>query len=275
MKPEIQALFSDFNPQKVQDSIIDFLRDNFERRFHRKPFVLGLSGGLDSALAATLVVKANIPLEIMMLPDHFRPDSSSIVNAQIMINYLGLNKDQTHLVDIGPVLDSRCRLCPRPYPACNQLICRGNRAARQRMVELYSLASEIKGVVCGTENLSEHLLGYFTLHGDAASDIEPIDGLLKTEVRLLARFMGVPEEIIAQPPTAGLWEGQTDEGELGFSYDLADAEIKLKGDPQLLEKIGISEEERQAVLARILKTAFKRQSKPTWKGSYQFLLSKG
>ena len=98
----------------------------------------------------------------------------------------------------------------------------GNIMARVRMIILFDLDKKQKGLVCGTENKSEALLGYFTRFGDEASDIEPIQHLYKTQVYELAKYLGVPKEIIEKPPSANLWESQTDEGEFGFTYKEAD-----------------------------------------------------
>ncbi|MGI8419511.1 MAG: NAD(+) synthase, partial [Candidatus Levyibacteriota bacterium] len=104
---------------------------------------------------------------------------------------------------------------------------RGNIAARVRMIMLFDYAKEKDALVCGTENKSENLLGYFTRFGDQASDIEPIEHLYKTQIFQLAHYLGVPDEVIQQQPTAGLWQGQTDEGQFGFTYKEADQVLSL------------------------------------------------
>lgn len=258
-----EVLFSDFDPFEAFTSIIDFLRRNWQERLNRRDFVLGLSGGIDSAVVAALITKAEIPLHVVMLPDGYRPDANSIDKASMMVKYCAIPKDRIHIRDLKPMLDTRCGVCDTgKSDRCG--LCRGNRAARERMAELYDIASKFRGIVSGTENLTEYFLGYFTLHGDAASDIEPIHGLLKTEVQMLAKYLGVPEPIIAQPPSAELWAGQTDEGELGFSYAVADSVLKTEENPAKLAKLGISREEHLKVVDRINSTLFKRREKPVW-----------
>ena len=132
------------------------------------------------------------------------------------------------------------------------------------MTELYALAAEVGGVVCGTENFSEYHLGYFTLHGDAASDIEPAHGYFKSEVWKMAGHFALPQDIISQIPSAGLWLGQTDEGELGFRYPVADAVIKWFASYNWMDKLGITQDEVGRVVAQIKRTDHKRRAKPTW-----------
>jgi len=112
----------------------------------------------------------------------------------------------------------------------------GNIIARVRMIILFDLAKKHNALVCGTENKSEKLLGYFTRFGDAASDIEPISHLYKTQVRELANYLKLPQKIIEAKPTAGLWPGQTDEGEFGFTYQEADNVLSLYFDKKISTK---------------------------------------
>src|SRR6185437_16551779 len=120
----------------------------------------------------------------------------------------------------------------------------GNIAARMRMIILFDLAKKHKALVCGTENKSENLLGYFTRFGDQASDIEPIEHLYKTQIIQLAKHLGLPEDVITQAPSAGLWKGQTDEGQFGFTYEEADIVLYL-----FLEKnVSIGEIEKRGYL---------------------------
>ncbi len=121
---------------------------------------------------------------------------------------------------------------------------KGNIMARARMIVVFDTAKKLDGLVCGTENKSEHYLGYFTRFGDAASDIEPISTLYKTQVQEMATFLGLPEIFTTKAPSAGLWEGQTDEKEMGFSYEDADravavilGESKESIDPTILNKV--------------------------------------
>jgi NAD+ synthase len=134
----------------------------------------------------------------------------------------------------------------------------GNIAARLRMITLFDFSAKLNALVVGTENKSEHYLGYFTLFGDAASCVEPIRSLYKTEVFELARELGVPGEIIDKPPTADLWQGQTDEGELGFTYKEADEFIdKLLKQPDVAQLRPPLSEIEQKVLKQVRKVSFK------------------
>lgn len=138
----------------------------------------------------------------------------------------------------------------------------GNVMARVRMMVLYDLAKKLNAIVCGTENKSEYYLGYFTRFGDAASDFEPIAHLYKTQVYQLAKYLGVPKEFIDKTPTAGLWPGQTDEGEFGFTYKEADAVLQLYFDKKLnlaeIKKRGFKNAEK--IIARVLKNEYKHQT---------------
>lgn len=262
---KFQHLCARFNAGKAECDILAFLIDNFHGQLNKRPFVLGLSGGIDSAVVAALVTKAKIPLHIMMLPDGFDPQDDSIVNARLMIDFLGIIEENVHLFDIGPLLNLRCAICAQAKP-CPDKYCRGNRAARLRMIELYALARKIGGVVCGTENMTEYLFGYFTLHGDAATDIEPIHALLKTHVRTLARHQILPGPIITQTPSARLWPGQTDEGELGFTYDEGDAVIAWLEHVPGFDRadLEIGDETICKVTNQIKNTQFKRNAKPVF-----------
>ena len=138
----------------------------------------------------------------------------------------------------------------------------GNASARSRMIVIYDLAQALHALVLGTENRTENLLGYFTRFGDAASDIEPITDLYKTEVRAAARVLGLPEAVITKHPTAGLWGGQTDEDELGFTYADADRVLVATFDlgmtpEQASERAGVERDVVDRVLARAAGVAWK------------------
>ncbi len=132
---------------------------------------------------------------------------------------------------------------------------------RMRMILLYDLSKKYNALVLGTENKTEHLLGYFTRFGDEASDIEPLQNLYKTQVKQLASYLGVPEEIIKKPPTAGMWQGQTDEGEFGFTYEEADQILSLwhdkKADREVIIKAGFSPDTVDKVIKRVTDNSFK------------------
>lgn len=175
---------------------------------------MGLSGGVDSSVVAALskgAVGRNRVLALL-LPCHSQ--SQDLEDAKSVARRLGI---KTKAVDLSKIYDSLIEILPR---ANN--ISRANLKPRLRMLTLYYLANKLNYLVCGTGNKSEIKVGYFTKHGDGATDILPIGGLLKKQVRRLARELGVPEYIISKPPTAGLWSDQTDEGEMGITYSELD-----------------------------------------------------
>lgn len=185
--------------------------------------VLGLSGGLDSALVAFLAVRALGADRVWPFFLPYRSSSAaSSEGAKLVARKLGLSAT---VMDITPQIDAYFREVGDPTP-----LRVGNKAARERMSILYDHAKAKGGLVLGTGNRTERLLGYTTLWGDMACDLAPIGGLLKAQVRALAAALGVPQSIIGRPPSADLWPGQTDEGELGISYETADALLHLMVD---------------------------------------------
>lgn len=184
-----------------------------------------MSGGVDSTTVFYLLKRAYRPENIYPAILNFYPKDNTLLKKILTqgqiprINILDLS--------IKPMVEEiEKRL------KANQ-IRKGNIMARLRMIVLFDLAKKVDGLVCGTENKSERLLGYFTRFGDAASDIEPVNYLYKTQLYQLAGFLGVPKQIIKSAPTAGLWNNQTDEKEFGFSYRDADQVLHLYFDRKL------------------------------------------
>lgn len=175
-----------------------------------KGIVMGLSGGVDSAVVAALAKEAvgRNRILALILPCHSQVQD--IKDARLIAKQLGI---KTKTIDLSKVYDSLIKILPS---ASN--LAKANLKPRLRMLVLYYFANKLNYLVCGTGNKSELMVGYFTKHGDGATDILPIGGLLKTQVRRLAKELGIPKHIIAKPPTAGLWPGQTDEGEMGITY---------------------------------------------------------
>jgi NAD+ synthase len=155
-----------------------------------------------------------------------------------LIRAMAIPAENVKVIDITPMVQGFVEALGLAAPAVNaggsvpQAIAlrTGNVMARVRMIALFDHSRSLGGLVLGTENRSEHYLGYYTRFGDEASDLEPLRGLWKGEVRSLARLAGVPNSILDAAPTAGLWEGQTDEGELGFTYEQADAVLHAQVD---------------------------------------------
>lgn len=204
----------DLNLQTETEKIITFLKDTFENAGKRRA-VINWSGGIDSTVSLYLLAKS-IPVEnitVLHLPyeqsyeDEFLP----------IFQYLQLNNSQLKIQTIKPIVDVM-----QLQLKVNDPFRLGNLMARTRMVIAYDYAKKLNALVCGTENRTEKLLGYFTRFGDEASDIEPIAHIYKTHIFTIAEYLGVPSNILEAKPTAGLWDGQTDEGEFGFSYKEAD-----------------------------------------------------
>lgn len=199
----------------VKETLIRFLRKTFKNSGFSRA-VVAMSGGMDSSVSAALVAQALGAKNVypLLLPDR---DLRSTDDAKLVIDHVGIPKRNITLINIVPFVDPIVALDPTM-----DRLRRGNIMARVRMILLYDAAKKRNALVVGTENKTEHLLGYFTRFGDEASDIEPLRNLYKTEVYALARELKLPEKILKKAPTAGLWEGQTDEGEFGFTYKEAD-----------------------------------------------------
>ncbi|MBN1262290.1 MAG: NAD+ synthase [Anaerolineae bacterium] len=198
----------------LADAIAHWMRD-YVHRAGARGFVVGLSGGIDSAVSAFLAVRA-VGIEQVWgvwLPCHSQPEDAAF--AHLAADALGLSLPT---VDLTETFET----CIAALPTGNDMA-RANLKPRLRMAALYFLAQSRQSLVLGTGNKPELLVGYFTKYGDGGVDLEPLGELYKHEVRALARALGVPEPIITRPPTAGLWPGQTDEGELGITYDMLDA----------------------------------------------------
>jgi NAD+ synthase len=178
--------------------------------------IVGLSGGIDSALVARLAVDALGAGRVVgvLLPDRAYPPALELET----LGYARSIGVEARTIGIDPAEEGLHRILPE----ITDRVAWGNVKARLRMNVLYAIARERTGLVVGTGNKSELLLGYFTKYGDGGADLLPLGDLYKTEVRAIAQTVGIPMAICERAPTAGLWEGQTDEEELGFSYAVAD-----------------------------------------------------
>ncbi len=235
--------------------------------------VVGLSGGIDSALSCYLAAEALGPQNVLAVRMPYKSSSAdSLEHAQMVIDYLGVPATTIPITDLVEPLFQH-------DPQMSSLR-RGNIMARARMIVLYDQSEVFKGLVIGTGNKTEILLGYTTLYGDSACALNPLGDLYKTQVRQLARAMGVPEPILTKPPTADLWKGQTDEGELGFTYAEVDKLLYLLVDqrysPQDCIEAGFSTGFVNKVVEKIRRSHFKRVLPPIAKLSnrtvgYDFL----
>jgi len=197
--------------------------------------VLGMSGGLDSSVLAVLCQRA-FPRDILgvLMPCHGSQEDEEHAHA-----VAGKFSIPTRTVVLNTVFDSLLKAVAgdRLEPAVNRLA-EANLKVRLRMLTLYYFANKLKYMVAGSSNRSELSVGYFTKYGDGGVDILPLGNLVKGQVREMAGFLGIPRQIIDKPPSAGLWRGQTDEGELGLSYeDLDRYLISGEASKELKEKI--------------------------------------
>lgn len=184
-----------------------------------KGVVLGLSGGVDSSVVAVLCQRA-FPQKTLGLIMPCHSHNQDIEHAQALAEKFSI---PTRTVVLDSTYDTLLKALPdeKASPEASRLA-KANLKARLRMLTLYYFANRLDYLVVGSGNRDELALGYFTKHGDGGVDIQPLGNLLKGQVKELAKFLGIPRQIIDKPPSAGLWEGQTDEGELGFSYEELD-----------------------------------------------------
>jgi len=248
--------------EKAQNRIIDFIR-NETGKAGVNGAVVGISGGIDSALTATLAVKAlgkDRVLGIHMPESSLTPAVDS-EDAKILADWLGI---EYRTIDISGIVSAFMAAVPESESA--DRLTRGNLKARTRMSLLYFHANQLNRMVIGTGNKTELLLGYYTKYGDGGVDLEPIGGLYKTEVWELSRRLGIPDPLITKNPSAGLWAGQTDEAELGISYVNVDEVLRMLEEGAEHDKIqnaaGISAEQLSSVTGRIERNKHKRKSPP-------------
>jgi NAD+ synthase len=205
------------NPEKTAAEIISFIKSAFSASGFSRA-VIGVSGGVDSATSCMLAVNALGKENVYpVLMPYGIITMQATIDAMKFVQGLGISVGQISRVDIKPAVDA---IISASGPVDS--LRRGNIMARERMTVLFDQAKKRNALVVGTENRSEHMLGYYTRFGDEASDIEPIGHLYKTQVLELAKHLKVPADIISKTPSADLWAGQTDEGELGFTYQDAD-----------------------------------------------------
>lgn len=221
-----------------------------------KRVVVGLSGGVDSALSACLAAVALGPENVLAVKMPYKTSSKeSIEHADLVVATTNI---QSITVDISNQIDAYFA----GYPEADRMR-RGNKMARERMTILYDQSARWDALVLGTSNKTELLLGYGTLFGDMASAINPLGDLYKTQVWALARFVGVPEAVTAKPPSADLWTGQTDEQELGFSYPEVDELLYLIVDRRYSREAllgrGFDADFVDRISARIMNSQYKRR----------------
>ncbi|MBI4999471.1 NAD+ synthase, partial [Candidatus Gottesmanbacteria bacterium] len=247
---------TNFKPEEVAKKIINFIKKEVQEAGFKR-VIIPLSGGIDSSTTAFLAVKALGPDNVLVVELPYK-DLNHDRDAELVIAQLKIPLANVYEIEISEIVESFVKKLPKP-----DRLRTANIMARIRMILLYDLAKKHQALVCGTENKSEYLLGYFTRFGDEASDLEPIRNLYKTEVLKLAKYLGVPEKIIEKAPTAGLWKGQTDEGELGFSYEQADPILYLHFDKKYsceeIVKKGYKKELVEKVKTQVEANRFKHE----------------
>lgn len=242
------------NPELARTILTGFLRSEITRSGFTRA-VIGLSGGIDSALSCYLAAEALGAQNVLAVRMPYRTSSQdSLDHAQLVIDALGVPSLTIPITEMVEPLYQQ-------FPEAGAMR-RGNAMARARMIVLYDQSEAFRGLVVGTGNKTEILLGYSTLYGDAACALNPLGDLYKTQVRQLSRALGVPAEIVDKPPSADLWSGQTDEGELGFTYAEVDQLLYLLVDqrysPEEAIAAGFSEGFVHQVVERIRRNHFKR-----------------
>jgi NAD+ synthase len=243
----------EINTSLARKVLVSFVREEITRTGIRRG-VVGVSGGIDSALSCFLAAEALGPENVLAVRLPYKQSSpDSLRHAGLVIQATGV---QTLTVDITPMVEPLFEQFPKMDSRR-----KGNIMARERMIVLYDQSAEFGGLVIGTGNKTEILLGYTTLYGDFACAINPLGDLYKTQVRQLARAMGVPEEIVSKPPTADLWAGQTDEGELGFTYAEADRLLYLLVDERYNPGECVQAGFKKALVERVVETIRRNQFK--------------
>lgn len=221
--------------EQLANEIAAWLRD-YADSAGLKGYVVGLSGGIDSAVTAALCQRAvGDHVLAVLMPCHSH--QSDLEMARLVARVFDL---RTVMVDLGAPYDALVAALPPDTAE----IAKANIKPRLRMATLYAIAQSHGYLVAGTGNKSELMTGYFTKYGDGGVDLEPLGALLKSQVRHLAQALGVPRAVIDRPPSAGLWEGQTDEGELGMTYEQLDSALAALDaghteaiDPDLLARV--------------------------------------
>ncbi len=202
------------NTEQLANRLISWIKDKVSAA-GCKGVVVGMSGGLDSSVVGVLCQRAFPQATLgVIIPCH--SNQEDVEHAQLVASKSSIS---TKLVVLDTVFDTLLKILPaEKVDLDDNRLARANLKARLRMITLYYFANSLKFMVVGSSNRSELAVGYFTKYGDSGVDIMPLGNLVKEQVRELASFLGIPREIIDKPPSAGLWQGQTDEDELGISY---------------------------------------------------------
>jgi NAD+ synthase len=246
------------NPHFVEKLLTSFIKEELSKFLYKKG-ILGLSGGLDSTVCAYLAAKALDPKNVVCLILPYKNIfDQDVTDAKNVAQDLGVT---TRIIDISTMIDAYFS----QHPTDNRIL-KGNKMARERMSILYDYSAREKALILGTSNKTELLLGYGTIHGDMACAINPLGDLYKTQIRQLADHLNVPDKILKKAPTAGLWSGQTDEGELGLTYDIIDRILYQLVDQRKSKKevisSGFQKQDVEKIIQLIKSSEFKRKLPP-------------
>lgn len=255
------AINSGFDVESAISKAVSFISTTVQTA-QKQTLVIAVSGGIDSATSVTLATRAigaeNI--QVVLLP--YQTAEASEFQTSIC-DFNNIPQENRQVIAIKPMVDVFETALNVSADETLHKIRRANLQARARMMCVYDQAKKHQALVCGTENKSEHWLGYYTRFGDEASDLEPLRGWWKTQVYQVARALEIPEALQQQAPSAGLWPDQTDESELGFSYAQADRVMSALIDenisPEAISFEDIDAATVQKVLHRVQTTSFKHQ----------------
>lgn len=254
-------MLDNMNLDMVEKVLVTFIRDAvYKNNF--KNAIIGVSGGIDSAVVLTLAQRALGSQHTFALLMPYRLSSEdSLKDGKSMCDDL---KVKYEVIDISPSVDAYFDR----FPTEDKVLI-GNKCARERMSVLYDFSTRKKALVAGTSNKSESLIGYSTLYGDSAAAFLPIGDLYKTQVFILARHLGIPEEIITKKPSADLWKDQTDEGEIGITYKELDEIlfqlVDLRMKVEEIEQAGYSMKNIERIKRMITDSQYKRTVPPVCK----------
>ena len=246
------------NYEAIETHLLNFIRDSIHKN-NFKNGILGVSGGVDSAVVLALTKRALGSNNTFALLMPYRLSSKdSLIHARQICDQLNVAYD---IVDISTAVDSYFE----KFPTDNKVLI-GNKCARERMSVLYDFSARKKALVVGTSNKSELLVGYSTIYGDSAAAFFPIGDLYKTQVKAFGEYLGIPQEILRKIPSADLWEDQTDEDELGISYKELDEIlyllIDIKKKESDIKKMGYSENKLKKIKQMIVQSQYKRTIPP-------------
>lgn len=247
----------------IADRITEYLRDYLSESGSRC-YIIGLSGGVDSSLALTLAVRAvgSERVVALIMPDSTSTPREDLEDARWLVRHTGVRSFEAPIDAIVAAASTSI-----PLFNASDKASLGNLKARVRMVMLYYVANRLSGLVLGPSDRSELLLGYFTKYGDGAADLLPIGDLYKSQVRMLAMHLGLPDRISLKPSSPRLWPGQMAEDELGFTYEEADlvlfSVLDLGLSPErAAEETGIPRSVVENILSRVKNSAHKRRMPP-------------